>query len=199
MESNSDTESHKGDVDRTFFKTLLKKYTNISIFSALISIIFFVIFIFLAVWWVENSDLGGFGAWTFDQWNTLNFIIFAVYFIIIEGIAFLIYIAIMFVVLKYGVYDKLPEEEKARFKWDKTEEEKRRWGRKTESGGFGFFIFIFFVLFLLYDGTLETNFGAVGYNYSYWFFTWLKSFTTIMIIVAVLFSGYVLWILRQPD
>jgi hypothetical protein len=197
MESNSDTESHKKDVDMTFFKTLLKKYTNIAIFSALISVIFFVVFIFLAVWWVENSDLGGFGTWTFNDWNPLNFIFFGVYFIIIEGIAFLIYIAIMFVVLKYGVYDKLPEEEKARFKWNKTEEEKRRWGRKTESGGFGFFIFIFFILFLLYDGTLETNIGA--FSYSYWFFTWLKSFTAIMIIVAVLFSGYVLWILRQPD
>jgi hypothetical protein len=202
MENKSDSENFKEDI--SFFKTLLKKHLNLALLLILTIAIFFAIAIFLVVWWVENSEIGGFGTWTLNEWNLLNLILFTVYLIGLEVVVFVILGSILFVVLKFVVYDKLPEEEKTLFKLKKTEEEKKRWTRRTERwdrnkefSGFGFFIFLSFLIFILYDGNLETNIGA--FSYSYWLFSWLKGFAVMSIVWFFIYIGYGLWILRQPE
>jgi hypothetical protein len=202
METNSDTESLKED--NTFFKNLLKKHLNLAVVLTLAIAIFFALGIFIAVWWVENSHYGGFGLWTLNDWSLVNLLLFTVYLVGLEVVVFAILGTILLIVLYFGVYVKLPEEERILFKRKKTEEEKKRWkqrtarwSRKKESGGFGFFIFISFLIFILIDGNLETNIGAL--SYSYWFFAWLKGFAVMSIVGFFIYIGYGLWILQQPE
>ncbi|OLS26434.1 MAG: hypothetical protein HeimC3_09840 [Candidatus Heimdallarchaeota archaeon LC_3] len=204
MSLNSKSETQSAEDDHSFFKNLLKKQIKIALFLTLVGIVIFAIAIFLVIWWVENSEIGGFGIWTINDWSILNLIIFTFYLAILEAIVITILASIVFVILYFTWYTKLPDEDKALFKFKKTEKEQKRWkkiterwGRGKESGGFGIFIFLSFLVFIFLDGTLETNFG--GLSYSYWLFTWLKGFVVMSIVFFFGFLGYALWFLRQSD
>lgn len=168
--------------DEKYWKGIIKEYRNYFIIAVIAAICLFVGAVIVMVWFIETSPLGGQGTWTFDDW-TLNYV---VGFMILITLWELLFIGIPAVVL-FGVggyiwWSNLPQEKKQEFK----DREKKRTHRKQDyggGGGFSFFIFLAYCIYLALEGNYNTPFG--NRSYSYWVYSWFIAFIWFMILIAL--------------
>ena len=211
MNSNNDQENEEFESDKSFIKKVLRRHTKAAFLFFLGGILIFVEAIFVSLWWVDNFNEGKAGS-TFKTFNELtlgNIIVFSAIFIILLFLAVGIGFLLLGIEFKYLWWNRLSEEERAeihdRKSVEMTHEHRRwkrggydgRWGRRKEGGGFGFFIFLTFLAVVLYDGNFDATFGTFGWDY--WFFSWLKAVVLMAVVWSLIYLGYALWLLRQPD
>jgi len=189
----------------------LRRHTKAAFLFFLGGILIFVEAIFVSLWWVDNFAEGKMNNTfkTFDQLTLSNVIIFVVIFGILLILSFGIGFLILGTVFKFMWWNRLSEEDRAEFHDRKSVEmthEHRRWkrgrydgswGSRKGGGGFGFFIFLSFLAFVFLDGNFDVMFGDIGWDY--WFFSWFKASILMVIIFVLIYLGYALWLLRQPD
>lgn len=172
------------------FKKFVKKHFLPILLIIVSAIVIFIIAVFLLVWWVENSDAGGRGTWTWNEWHLLNLTWFFIYLAILEIVVIGILSIIVFLIFRFWWYNNLSEAEK-----DFLNFENRNKGK--EGGGFGFFMFILFFIIVYFDGNLEANLGSL--EYSYWIYAYVKGFIIIIVLAILGFFGYGLWKYSSED
>ncbi|KON33264.1 MAG: hypothetical protein AC479_05220 [miscellaneous Crenarchaeota group-6 archaeon AD8-1] len=128
-------------------------------------------------WYIENSPIGAMGTATIGEWTLAWIWEFFIFLILWELLIVGIPAGIAFGVGWYLWRRNMPEEEKAEFKG--------KWkGRGTaESGGFGFFMFIVYTIYMYFNGDLFTPFDT--YPYSYWVYAWFHTLAWILIIIGI--------------
>ena len=103
-----------------------------------------------------------------------------------EFFIFLILWELLFVGIPVGValglgwylwWNRLSAEEKAEFKG--------RWGgrRTAEGGGFSFFMFIAYSIYIYFNGNFFTPFG--DYPYTYWVYSCFLTIAWLLVIVGI--------------
>ncbi len=175
-------ENSKELSEEEFWKGFIKKHQNSFIALIIGCICLFVGALLVLFWFIESSPLGGQGTWTFDRW-TLNYIVGFFILIILWELLFVGIPAGLFIgVGGYIWWSNLPEEEKKEFKArEKKESHKtRNWGG---GGGFNFFVFIAFCIYIAVDGNYNVQFGSQPY--SYWIYSWFLAFMWIIIVLGI--------------
>ena len=64
--------------EETYWKEFAKKYWKLIAVAVVVCVILFIVAIVVMIVYINTSDIGGQGTWTFDQWtlnNVVGFII----------------------------------------------------------------------------------------------------------------------------
>ncbi len=171
-------ENSKEISETEFWKVFIKKH-EIAIIAVIIGGICLIIgALFVLFWFMEITPLGGQGTWTFNDW-TLNYIVGFIILVILWELLFVgIPAGLFFGVGGYLWWRQLPEEEKQEFKARETTHKKKDW---CGGGGFSFFMFIAYCIYIAVDGNYNAPLGSQ--SYTYWIYSW---FLTLMWIIIVL-------------
>ncbi|MHA1991099.1 MAG: hypothetical protein ACW981_08565 [Candidatus Hodarchaeales archaeon] len=196
------TESESKSEDFVFFKRMLKEHIVYALLLAVALIVTFILALFLVIWWIENSEIGGFGQWTFNQWSLSNVILFAIYLVLLEILLFVVVGFVLFAFFKFFWWNNLSDDNKSKFQSNRRQRKRKwgrngRWGKGREFSGFGGFTFLSFLIIVFFEGNIETTFGTFGYDY--WMIAWLKAFVIMAIVWGFIYTGYALWFIRQPE
>lgn len=170
-------ENSKEISETEFWKDFIKKH-EIAIIAVIIGVICLVIgALFVLFRFMETTPLGGQGTWTFNDW-TLNYIVGFIILVILWELLFVgIPAGLFFGVGGYLWWRQLPEEEKLEFKAREATHKKKDW---CGGGGFSFFMFIAYCIYIAVDGNYNAPLGSQPYTY--WIFSW---FLTLMWIIVV--------------
>ena len=128
-------------------------------------------------WFIETSPIGAMGTATIGEWTlawTWEFFIFLILWeLLIVGIP----VGVAFGVGGYLWWNRFSAEEKAEFKG--------RWrGQRTaEGGGFGFFMFIAYSIYIYINGDFFTPLG--DYPYRYWVDSWFLTLAWLLVIFGI--------------
>jgi len=171
-------ENSKEISETEFWKVFIKKH-EIAIIAVIIGGICLIIgALFVLFWFMETTPLGGQGTWTFNDW-TLNYIVGFIILVILWELLFVgIPAGLFFGVGGYLWWRQLPEEEKQEFKARETTHKNKDW---CGGGGFSFFMFIAYCIYIAVDGNYNAPLGSQ--SYTYWIYSW---FLTLMWIIIVL-------------
>ncbi|NVM36547.1 MAG: hypothetical protein HWN81_13200 [Candidatus Lokiarchaeota archaeon] len=166
--------------EEQFWKDFIKKHTN-SFIVLIIACVCVIIGALLVVFWIiEVNPFVHPRTGTFNDW-TLNYIVGFIIQIILGELLFVgIPTGLFFGAGGYLWWRKLPAEEKQEFK----EREKKETHRTKDyggGGGFSFFMFIAYCIYIAVDGNYNATLGSQPY--SYWVYSW---FLTLMWIIIVL-------------
>lgn len=190
---------------RDFIRVLLKKYWYI-LLIVLIGVVGAVVGGFtVALLYIESSEIGGYGTWTFNDFsvgNSLLFIIMAiVWLLLLVVLPTLGYFALVGSIFWWKI---ISADNKAyikeKLKHDDRKEEKKahrkKHAKKTgSSGGFTFFTFIIFLIVIFAEGNWLVPFGSL--EYSYFIYTYLEILIWIGVIGGI--AGLVVFILWLSD
>ena len=160
---------------RDFIRVLLKKYWYILLIVIIGAVGAVVGGITVELLFIESSEIGGYGAWTFNQFsvgNSLLFIIMSIGWLLLLVVLPLCgYFALVGVIFWWKIIsadNKAFIKEKMRHD-DKREEKKahkkKHAKRRGGSGGFSFFTFIIFLIVIFVQGNWLIPFGNLSYSY----------------------------------
>jgi hypothetical protein len=135
----------------------------------------------------EYIDTGGQGTWTIDQFSMgtgVEWIIFLfLWLLVVVGVPSLVVIGLLIAIIWYVVFDTGLKEE-IKFRSEREEEKKRRFGKTSESGGlFGFFMFVGVCLYIALDGNWMTEFGNLSFRY--FVDAWIAVFLWFIIVCFI--------------
>ncbi len=176
MESSNDLS------EKQFWKDIIKKYKNSFIVLIVACVCAFIGALMVLFWIIEVNPFVHPRTGTFNDW-TLNYIVGFIILLILVELLFVGVPAGLFLGLGgYLWWRKLPAEEKQEFKdrEKKDSHRKRNWGG---GGGFNFFLFIAYCIYMGLEGNYDTPFGSKPY--SYWIYSWFLTFMWIVIIFGI--------------
>jgi len=183
--------------EEAFWKGMIKKYWVGFLILFLVCVGFFIWFFTILLTFIANSDIGGYGSWTLDNFSVGTSILWLLSligwelllgFLPFAGIAGLIVAIYWFVIL--------PEEDKEAIKARDREDKKKK--HTKEGGGVSFIFTIAFLIVVFVDGYWLTPFGSLPYSYliqAYLIgFIWV---CIIAVIPAVIIFLY--WVTTKSD
>jgi len=201
---SSEEESMKV-LDEMFWKRFIKKHWVITIIcgAAVLGAIIGGILVLLL--YIPASEVGGYGAWTFDEFSMGTAILWGLFLILWEFLLVVLPTVAFFGILIALLWFKIlleddKEELKKRHKEMEEIEKKRKYwnklsNRKYESGGggFSFLLFIGVCIYVFVDGNWLTPFGSL--SFSYFIYAYLTTFVWISIIFGIpVVIMVILWI-----
>jgi hypothetical protein len=163
-----------------FWKKKIKEHLKTFIVIIIAGICAVIGVILVLIWFIETSDIGLQGTATFDQWTLAWIWGFCIMLILWELLFVGIPVGLFFGVGGYLLWKRLSDEEKQEFKGRKKEEKKHR---TRNAGGFGFFMFIAYSIYIAINGNFFTQFGK--YPYSYWLYAYLWTIVWLLIIAGI--------------
>ena len=183
--------------EEAFWKGMIKKYWVGFLILLLVCVGFFIWFFTILLTYIANSDIGGYGLWTLDNFSVGTSILWLLSligwelllgFLPFAGIAGLIVAIYWFVIL--------PEEDKEAIKARDCKDKKKK--HTKEGGGVSFLFTIAFLIVVFVDGHWLTPFGSLSYSYlikAYLIgFIWV---CIIAVIPAVIIFLY--WVTTKSD
>ncbi len=188
---------------REFIRVLLKKYWYILLIVLIGFVGAIVGGITVELLFIQSSDIGGYGTWTFNDFSVGSSLAF-----IIVSIGWLLLLVVLplcgYFGLVGGIFwwkiisadNKAYIKEKMRHD-DKKEERKahrkKHAKKRGGSGGFTFFTFIIFLIVVFIEGNWLVPFGSLPY--SYFIFVYIKIFIWIGIIGGIVgLIVFILWL-----
>lgn len=181
-----------GETDVKYdWKKLIRSQKKALSILIVATIIVCIGFLLVFIWLLETSNLGGQGAWTFDQWSLSTMVDFLVLNIVWELLLVGAPAAVFFGVFVYLWWTNLSDEVKEEFKsLDKESKKKRRNKTTYQGGGGSFFMFIVVCIMVAIDGNWTTTFGVIsspiyGSGYSYFIYAWLYGLMWVSIIIGI--------------
>lgn len=168
--------------EEQFWKGFIKKHQNAFI-VLIIGCICLIVGAFLVGFWIiEINPFVNPRTGTFNDW-TLNYVVGITILLILGELLFVgIPAGLFFCVGGYLWWSKLPEDEKQEFK----EREKKGTHRKKDyggGGGFSFFMFIAYCIYIAVDGNYNATFGSQ--SFSYWIYSWFLTLMWIFIVLGI--------------
>ncbi len=166
--------------EEQFWKDVIKKHTNSFIVLIIAAVCAIIGALLVFFWIVEVNPFVNPRTGTFNDW-TLNYVVGIIIQIILAELLFVgIPAGLFFGVGGYLWWRKLPEDEKQDVK-DREKKETHRTRDYGGGGGFSFFMFIAYCIYIAVDGNYNATLGSQPY--SYWIYSW---FLTLMWIIIVL-------------
>ena len=168
--------------EETYWKEFAKKYWKLIAVAVVVCVILFIVAIVVMIAYINTSDIGGQGTWTFDQWTLNNVVGFIIQIVLWELLLVGLPAGVFFGVGGYLWWSRLPEEDKQEHK----AREKQNKHRKRNAGGGGggsFFMFIAYCIYIATQGRYDTPFG--NESYSYWVFAGFYTMLWIFIIFGI--------------
>ncbi len=203
----SSEEESKRVLDEWFWKRLIRKHWVITIICGAAVVGALIVGILVTLLYIPASEVGGNGAWTFDEFSMGTAILWVLLLILWEFLLVVLpvvaFFAILFALLWFKI---LPADEKEDIKkrLKKEEMEREKWkrlkNRKYEGGGGGlsFFLFIGVCIYVAIDGNWLTPFGSL--SYSYFIIAYLTVGVWFLIIFGIpLAIIAILWLLSKFD
>jgi MFS family permease len=163
-----------------FWKNKIKEHRNAFIVVIIAGICAAIGAILVFIWFIETSDIGLRGTATFDQWSLAWIWGFMILLILWELLFVGVPVGLFFGVGGYIWWKRLPDEEKQEIKERRKEEKKHR---TRNAGGFGFFMFIAYTVYIAVKGQLFTPFG--NHPYSYWLYAYLWTIAWMLIVLGI--------------
>ncbi|MHA1235168.1 MAG: hypothetical protein ACTSQL_08805 [Promethearchaeota archaeon] len=168
--------------EKTYWKEFAKKYWKLIAVAVVVCVILFIVAIVVMIAYINTSDIGEQGTWTFDQWTLNNVVGFIIQIVLWELLLVGLPAGVFFGVGGYLWWSRLPEEDKQEHK----AREKQNKHRKRNAGGGGggsFFMFIAYCIYIATQGRYDTPFG--NESYSYWVFAGFYTMLWIFIIFGI--------------
>ena len=198
---SSEEESMKV-LDEMFWKRFIRKHWVITIIFAAAAVGALIGGILVLLLYIPASEVGGFGAWTFDEFSMGTAFVWGLLLILWEFLLVALPTAAFFGILIALLWFRiLSEDDKEELKKrDKeSKEEKKKWerlrGKKYEGGGggFSFLLFIGVCIYVFIDGNWLTPFGSL--SFSYFIYAYLTVFVWVSIIFGIpLVILIILWL-----
>jgi hypothetical protein len=141
-------------------------------------IILSIIAIKVFIWQIQTSPIGNYGNATFDQWSLDWIVRFFIVLILWELLFVGVPAGLIFGLGGYLWWQRLPGQEKSKFK-----EEGKKSHKSRGAGGCGLFMFIAYCIYVAIDGNYYAPFGSQPY--SYWVYSYLLTIGWLLIIVGI--------------
>ncbi len=174
---NSDEVSEK-----QFWKGIWSEYRTPFIVVILAGICAIIGALLVFFWFIRITPLGYYGNATIGLWR-MNWVVgFMILLILFELLIVGVPAGLFFGLGGYLWWRNLTPEKKQFFK----DREKKQTHRKQEyggGGGFGFFMFIFYCIYLAFDGHYNAPFGSEPYTY--WIYAWFLTIMWLLIYVGI--------------
>ena len=183
--------------EEAFWKGMIKKYWVGFLILLLVCVGFFIWFFTILLTYIANSDIGGNGLWTLDDFSVGTSILWLLSLIGWELLlGFLPFGGIFCLILAIYWFVILPEEDKEAIKARESKDKKKK--RTKESGGVSFLFTIAFLIVVFIDGNWLTPFGSLPY--SYLIQAYLIGFIWVCIIAAIpAVIIFLYWISKETD
>lgn len=172
---------NKNELNNTdFWKKKIKEHLIAFIAIIIAGVCAAIGMILVLIWFVETSDIGLQGKATFNQWSLAWVCGFVILLILWELFFVGLPMGLFFGIGGFLWWRRLPEEEKQEFKG---REKNRQHRRARNLGGFNFFMFIAYCIYIAIDGNFFTPFGNLPY--SYWLYAYLWTIAWVLIIIGI--------------
>ncbi len=176
MESNNDITTEQ------FWKDAIKKHRNAFIIMVVAAVCALIGVLLVLFWFIEENPFVDPRTGTFDNWN-LNYIVGAIILIILWELLFVgVPAGLFFGIGGYLWWRKLPEDDKKWFK-DREKKDSHRKRDYGGGGGFSFFMFIAYCIYIAVDGNYRTPFGDKPFTY--WIYSWFLTLMWILIVLGI--------------
>ena len=199
----SDVEKEIMNEVRDFVRVLLKKYWYILLIVVIGAVGAFVGGITVELLFIDSSEIGGNGAWTFNDFSvgsSLAFIIVSIgWLLLLVGLPLCGYFALIGVIFWWKIIsadNKAYIKEKFRHE-EKREEKKAHRKKKAKKqgggGGFSFFTLLIFLLVIFVEGNWWVTFGNL--QFTYFIFLYIEILIWIGVIGGIVgLVVFILWL-----
>jgi len=183
--------------EEAFWKGMVKKYWVGFLILLLVCVGFFIWFFNILLIYIANSDIGGYGLWTLDNFSVGTSILWLLSLIgwelLLGGLPF-VGVCGLIVALYWFVI--LPEEDKEAIKARESKDKKKKHHQK-EGGGVSFLFTIAFLIVIFVQGHWLTPFGSL--TYSYLIQAYIIGFMWVCIIAAIPAVIILLWYFSKTE
>jgi len=174
METDTDMSAPRDH--RPVYEKYWKIFT-LMVIGGIIAVIGTILVIF---WFVESTAIGNYGNATFNDWTLALMIEFTfkliLWILLIIGLPSCVATGLFWLLW----WKPLPTDEKVAFESIGTSGKKHH---GKESGGFSFFMFLAYVIYIYSEGNFHTPFGELPY--SYWIFSYLWAIIWLLVIFGI--------------
>ncbi len=168
--------------EEAFWKEKIKKHCKTFVIIIIACICAAIGALLVLFWFIQTSPIGTFGTAFIGDWN-LDWIVGFIILIILWELLFVgIPAGLFFGLGGYLWWRRLPADEKQEFK-DREKKNKHRKRNTGGEGGFSFFMFIAYCIYIAVDGNYFTPFGALPYTY--WVYAWFLTVMWILIVLGI--------------
>jgi len=173
--------SHKLS-DEQFWKKKIKEFWKTFLVMIIAGVCAFVGALLVLFWFIQTSPIGGYGLWYFNDWSLMHGVSFMILLILWELLFVGVPAVLFFGVGGYLWWRRLPAETKQEFK-DREKKKTHRTRDVGGGGGFSFFMFIAYCIYIAVQGNYDKAFGTLPY--SYWIYSWFLTFMWILIVLGI--------------
>ena len=168
----------KGNIsDGEFWKRKIQKHWKVFTIFIIGCVVAIAGAILVLFWFIDTSPIGAMGTATIGEWTLAWIWEFFIFLVLWELLIVGIPVVVAFGAGWYLWWNKFSAEEKAEFKG--------RWRGKgtAESGGFEFFMFIAYSIYMYINGDFSTPFG--NHPYTYWVYPWFLTLAWLLVIIGI--------------
>jgi len=163
--------------DGEFWKQKILKHWKVFTVAIIGCVAAFAGALLVLFWFIDTSPIGAMGSATIGEWTLAWIWKFFIFLVLWELLIVGIPVVVAFGVGGYLWWNRFSAEEKAEFKG--------RWRGKgtAETGGFEFFMFIAYSIYIYIKGDLFTPLG--DYPYTYWVNSWFLTLAWLLVIIGI--------------